>query len=160
MKETHLQQERQIVKIGVIKVIRDLFPGEVLKTAYSIEDGIYCRLTNSILSEREVRQIAASLDKWIEENRPIQFLYYKDRYYQYCIDGDIIKSLYPALTQPAQAEPFRIVPFDSGFIIDFSDVRKEEDRPFVLPEKLAKTYRKTHNWLENIDLELVEDLNR
>ncbi len=160
MKETHLQQDRQVVKLGLIKVVKDLFPDEVLKTAYSIEDGVFCRLTNSVLSEREVRQIAAGLDKWVEENQPIQFLYHKDGYYQYCIDGDIVKTVYPSLTQPAQAEPFRIVPFDSGFIVDFSDIRNEEDSPFILPQKLAETYTKTHNWLENIDMELVEDLNR
>lgn len=160
MKEMHLQPERQIVKLGVIKAVRELFAGETLKTAFSIENGIYCRLAKSILSEREVRQISFRLEKWIEENKPIEFLYCKDGYYQYCIDGDIIKSLYPALQQPAEAEPYRIVPFDCGFIIDFSDIRRESDRPFVLPEKLAETYRKTHNWLENIDLELAEDLNR
>lgn len=160
MKETHLQPERQTVKLGLLKVVRDLFPGEVLKTAYSIEDGVYCQLVKSVLSEREVRQIAACLEKWVEANQPIEFLYSKDGYYQYCIGGDIIKSTYPALIEPAAADPFRIVPFDSGFIVDFSEIRKEEDSPFILPQKLAQTYTKTHNWLENIGLELVEDLNR
>ena len=143
----------------MLKVVRDLFPRSA-ENGYSIEDGVYCQLVKSVLSEREVRQIAACLDKWVEANQPIEFLYSKDGYYQYCIGGDIIKSTYPALIEPAAADPFRIVPFDSGFIVDFSEIRKEEDSPFILPQKLAQTYTKTHNWLENIGLELVEDLNR
>lgn len=36
MRETHLIKSRQTCKLGLIIVIRQLFPQESLKTAYSI----------------------------------------------------------------------------------------------------------------------------
>ena len=36
MRETHLRMERQTVKLGLAKVVHDLFPDESLKTSYSI----------------------------------------------------------------------------------------------------------------------------
>ena len=57
MRETHLRQGRQTVKLGLIKVIHDLFPDERLKTSYSILEGVYCNLVGSTQSTREVRLI-------------------------------------------------------------------------------------------------------
>ena len=52
MLETHLRQDRQTVKLGLIKVINDLFPGETFETVCSIQEGVFCQLANSALSER------------------------------------------------------------------------------------------------------------
>ena len=53
MNETHLLESRQTVKLGLIKVIENLFPGETLKTAYSIQTGVFCKLSRvCTLSQR------------------------------------------------------------------------------------------------------------
>ena len=64
MRETHLRQGRQTVKLGLITVIHDLFPEERLKTSYSILEGVYCNLVGSPLSTREVRLIDTRLKDW------------------------------------------------------------------------------------------------
>ena len=159
MRETHLRQSRQTVKLGLIKVVHDLFPGEVLKTAYSIQEGVFCNLSGSVLSEREVRQISVKLQEWADKVSPIQFLFKKDGYYHYKVDDTIVKTIYPANTNTELIEPFRIIPFSSGFIIDFFDTEAAEEKPFILPEKLSATYDKSQHWLRNMKLELVADVN-
>jgi uridine kinase len=160
MHETHLLESRQTVKLGLIKVIEDLFPGETLKTAYSIQTGVFCRLSGSVLSHREVNQISSKLQEWVTNESPIQLLYQKEGYYHYKVDQTIVKTIYPANTQTSQVEPFRIVPFSSGFIVDFYGPDERKDQPLILPKKLSATYEKSQWWLKNIDLELVSDVNR
>lgn len=50
MRETHLIKNRQTCKLGLIIVIRQLFPQETLKTAYSIMEGVFCRFADSAIS--------------------------------------------------------------------------------------------------------------
>ena len=158
MRETHLRQGRQTVKLGLIKVITDLFPGERLKTAYSIQEGVFCKLTGSLLSEREVRQIGIKLQEWVDSKRPIHLLYKKDGYYHYNVDNTIVKALYPANINTSMVEPFAIIPFATGFIVSF--LAKAKDRTaLVLPKKLSATYQKSQQWLSNIGLELAGDVN-
>jgi uridine kinase len=154
-----LRQRRQTTKLGLIKVVQDLFPEEKLKTAYSIQEGVFCRLSGSILSEREVKQIGIKLNEWVEKNSPIQFLCRKDGYYQYKVDDLIVKTIYPANTNASLVEPFRIIPFSTGFIIDFGDAVRGGAKPLIPPDKLSETYEKTQWWLRNINLELVSDVN-
>ena len=160
MRETHLLQSRQTVKLGLIKVVHDLFPEEILKTAYSIQNGVFCRLSGSVLSPREVRQISDKLQEWVERDSPIEYLTLQDGYYQYKVDDTIVKTIYPADIHPALVEPFRIVPFAAGFIVDFYTVTGRREQPFILPERLSATYEKSQRWLKNIDLELVSDVNQ
>ncbi len=159
MEETHLRQRRQTVKLGLIKVIQDLFPEETLKTAYSIQDGVFCKLSGSLLSVREVKQISFRLHEWVKNNSPIQFLFKKDGYYQYKLGNTIVKTIYPANTFASMVEPFRIIPYSTGFIVDFSIGQLNENETLILPDKLSATYDKTQQWLGNIGLELVPDLN-
>ena len=159
VRETHLRQSRQTVKLGLIKVVNDLFPGETLKTAYSIQEGVFCNLAGSVLSEREVKQINIKLQEWVDKVSPIEFLFKKAGYYHYKVENTIVKSIYPANTQTALVEPFRMIPFSSGFIIDFFDSAEGEEKPFILPEKLSATYEKSQRWLKNVNLELVSDVN-
>ncbi|MGB7963889.1 MAG: hypothetical protein WCF12_13170, partial [Propionicimonas sp.] len=74
MRETHLRQGRQTVKLGLIKVVHDLFPEEHLKTSYSILEGVFCNLDGSVVSTREVRQIRERLREWVERDEPVQLL--------------------------------------------------------------------------------------
>ncbi len=159
MEETHLRQRRQTVKLGLIKVIQDLFPEETLKTAYSIQNGVFCKLSGSLLSVREVKQISLRLHEWVKNNSPIEFLFKKEGYYQYKLGNTIVKTIYPANTHASMVEPFRIIPFSTGFIVDFSIGLMNENETLILPDKLSATYDKTQQWLANIDLELVPDVN-
>jgi len=158
MGETHLRQCRQTSKLGLIKVVGDLFPGESLETAYSIHDGVFCKLVDSLLSQREVRQIELKLREWVAKDSPIQYLYHQDGYYQYQLEEQVIRTVYPAHPRASMVEPFKMYPFAGGFIIDFSDPEKGGP-PFILPEKLAETYAKSHLWLDNINMEVVADVN-
>jgi uridine kinase len=159
MGETHLRQSRQTVKLGLIKTVNDLFPEEKLKTAYSIQEGVFCRLHNSILSEREVKQIGVKLNEWAQQSRPIEFLGRQDGYNLYNVDGLLIKALYPAYTNSSKAETFRLIPYSAGFIVDFGDIDKGALKPLIPPDKLSETYEKTQRWLKNINVELVSDVN-
>ncbi|MBU3665873.1 MAG: nucleoside kinase [Chthoniobacterales bacterium] len=159
MEETHLRKQRQTVKLGLIKAVSDLFPDYRLKTAYSIQEGVYCNLVGSTLSEREVRRIEEHLDAWVASDRPVHFLRHEDGYYHYDVDGLLVRALYPAENRSSLVEPFNIIPFSSGFIVDFGDVKCSGDTPLIPPEKLAESYEKTQRWLRNINIELVADVN-
>lgn len=158
MEETHLRQRRQTTKLGLIKITEALFPDDNLKTAYSIQDGVFCRLARSVLSVREVRQIEFRMKEWVNNNSPIKFLYKRDGYYHYKLENKLVRTIYPANTNTSMAEMFRIIPFSGGFIIDFS-IGAIDGSPLVLPKKLAATYERTQSWLSNIGIELMPDLN-
>ena len=158
MGETHLRQRRQTVKLGLIKIVQDLFPDEKLKTAYSMQDGVFCKLVDSVLSKREVKLIDTRLREWVEKDETIEFLYKKDGYFQYRLGDKIVKAIYPAGMRASMAEPFHIHPFSAGFIVDFSEPQPGET-DFIFPERLAETYNKAQRWLDNIDLEVVSDVN-
>lgn len=159
MKETHLRLNRQTVKLGLIKVTQDMFPGETLKTDYSIHEGVFCKLAGSSLSEREVKQMGNKLQEWSDYDSLIQLLCREEGYYHYKVGNTIIKILYPANNRSSKVDNFRLIPFSSGFIIDFTEIRKEGVKPFTLPKKLAETHDKTRKWLDNLNLEFVPDVN-
>ena len=74
MVETHLHNSRQTIKLGLIIVVKQLFPQEQLKIAYSIQEGVFCRLVDSVLSVREVVQIDSRLRFWLSQEQKIIFL--------------------------------------------------------------------------------------
>jgi len=159
MEENHLRKRRQTVKLGLIKVAGELFPDDRLKTSYSIQEGVVWNLAGSVLSEREVRQIAQRLDHWVQVDRPIHFLRHLDGYYHYEVDGLLIRALYPAEMRSSLVEPFKIVPYASGFIVDFADEEGVVEPPLLPPAKLAEAYDKTQRWLHNLKVEQVADVN-
>ncbi len=160
MLETHLRQDRQTVKLGLIKVINDLFPGETFETVCSIQEGVFCQLANSALSEREVRQIDLKLREWIEADNPIYLIEDKDGYYHYKVDNLIIKSVHPANARSSMVDLFRIIPFSPGYVVDFLKDKSELNNTFTMPQRLAATYAKSQRWLSNINIEMVTDTNR
>ncbi|MBC3887386.1 nucleoside kinase [Acetobacterium paludosum] len=159
MLETHLTQSRQTCKLGLIIVIRQLFPQESLKTAYSIMEGVFCRFANSAISIREVAQIEKKLNEWILGNPEIDFLKHAGGYYYYQADGDVVKMIYPCETNVKQIDPFRVIPYADGFIVDFGDIGREVNTPLIPPDKLSAMYDKTQQWLKNINIELLNDVN-
>ena len=160
MLETHLRQDRQTVKLGLIKVINDLFPGETFETVCSIQEGVFCQLANSALSEREVRQIDLKLREWIQADNPIYLIEDKDGYYHYKVDNLIIKSVHPANARSSMVDLFRIIPFSPGYVVDFLKDKSELNNTFTMPQRLAATYAKSQRWLSNINIEMVTDTNR
>ncbi|OPX84242.1 MAG: Uridine kinase [Pelotomaculum sp. PtaB.Bin104] len=158
-KETHLRLNRQTVLLGLIKVTQELFPGEDLTLDYSIHEGVFCKLANSMLSVREVRQICINLREWSDCDSLIQLVGREGGYYHYKLGNTLIKALYPANTRSSKIDNFRLIPFSPGFIIDFTEIQKEGVKPFTLPQKLAETYAKTKNWLKNLGLGTVADVN-
>jgi len=158
--ETHLRQGRQTVKLGLLKVINDLFPGETLKISYSIPGGVFCHLAGSSLSIREVAQIREKLREWAEMDSTIQFLGQKDGYYQYKTGDMVVKTIYPAYTKASMAQAFDIIPFSYGFIIDFSSIGKGTGKPpLIAPCHLSSALEKTQRWIRNIGIQLVSDVN-
>lgn len=159
MRETHLREGRQTVKLGLIKVVQDLFPDYRLQTSYSILEGVFCGLDNSVLSVREVQQIERALREWVAAAEPIEFLGRQGGYFTYRVDGVVANVMYPALLDPTQVEPFEIVPFSTGFIVDFGDVGRGSNRPLIPPILLSSEYEKNRRWLDNLNIELVSDVN-
>lgn len=160
MAEVHLNRNRQTIKLGLIAVVRELFPEESLKTAYALQEGVFCRFIDTAISVREVRQIELRLKEWILEKPKIELLKKEGGYYHYRIEnGDVIKMVYPCDTYVEHTEQFNLVPYEEGFIVDFEEDRNAE-APLIPPDKLSATYDKTHRWLRNIKLELLRDVNR
>ena len=159
MSETHLHRGRQTVKLGLIKVVHDLFPEETLKTSYSILEGVFCNLYGSILSTREVKQIERKLREWVEKDSSIVLLRKEGGYYHYQVGDIIVKAVYPAFTETHLVEPFTILPFSYGFIVDFGDIDKGSDRPLIPPVQLSAAFEKNQIWMDNINIELVHDVN-
>ncbi|MEA5153722.1 nucleoside kinase [Raineyella sp.] len=159
IRETHLHQGRQAVKLGLVRVVHDLFPEERLKTSYSILEGIFCHLVDSDLSTREVRRIDEGLRAWVARDEPIPLIGREDGYYVYDVDGLVVRTLYPALTRPSEVEPFTLAPFSHGFIVDFGDIGKGADTPLIPPVKLEAAYAERRLWLSRVGIEVVADVN-
>lgn len=159
MGDTHLMKTRQTSKLGMIKIMHDLFPDDELKTDYSIHEGVYCELVHSALSIREVKQIDRALRQWIKEDQPIEFLEKKDGYYHYKVDGMVVKTIFESGTQPSEIDPFVIVPYSTGFIIDFGKESLFRENNMIPPDKLMETYLKTQKWVKNLRLELIDHVN-
>jgi len=72
MKDTHLLRDRQTVKLGLVKVVKDMFPDDSLKTTYSVQEGVFCRLSNSLMSKREVKQVGMKLNEKIRTGKFVE----------------------------------------------------------------------------------------
>ena len=160
MRETHLRQGRQTVKLGLIRVVHDLFPGEELKTAYSILEGVFCNLVGSVMSPREVRTVEAALRAWVAGGGDITPLGRAGSFHRYRVGDLVVDAVYPAFTDTALVEPFTLVPFSYGFIVDFGDADKGAGRPLIPPVRLAHAYETHQRWLDLVDVEVAEDVNR
>lgn len=158
MAEIHLTRSRQTVKLGLIIVVRQLFPEETLKIAYSIQEAEFCRFTKTAISVREVHQIESALRHWIATDPDIEYIERKDGYYQYRCAGTDVRLIYPCDTNVDAIGPFDVLPYADGFIVDFNDANRD-DWSLAPPDKLAVTYEKTQEWLRNTNLELLGDVN-
>ncbi len=160
MIETHLNRNRQTVQLGLIQVMRELFPNEALKIAYSIQNGIFCCLRDSILSVREVAAISDRLQEWVRKDIPIKLLSFSGGFYHHLLDGIVVKTIYPAHDRSSLTEPFRLIPFSGGFLVYFCPPGNESSAAPPMPGTLSATYEQTQHWLKNIGIETVSDVNR
>lgn len=157
MANDFIRMYRQTLQLGLIKVVQDLFPEERLKIPHSILDGIFCELSDSVVSPREVKLIQAKLFEWVQQNKEIKLLGKEGSYYHYDVDGTILKGIYPAFKNPYVIKDFELIDFLPGFILHFMD---DDSTDFVPPEQLSATYSETQRWLENLHLDGVEDVNK
>ena len=156
MSNDYIRMYRQTLQLGLIKVVQDLFPDERLKIPYSILDGIFCELSGSVVSPREGQLIQSKLLEWKQQNKTIEFLGREGSYYNYNVDGTIIKGIYPAFKDPSAIKEFEIIAYLPGFILHFMD---DDSDNFIAPEQLSATYLETQRWLENLHLDGVKDVN-
>lgn len=158
--ESSHRQYRQTLILGLIRIARELFPQEQLKIAYSILDGIYCELENSLLSVREVTLIEEHLKNWVHADYSLEFKPGTDGFFHCEVNGEKIKSLHAPLQRSGPIYPFRLIHYPPGFILLFSNPdHPEELAPFIPPEKLASTFLESQRWVENLHLAEVDDVN-
>ncbi len=160
MSEYTIRRYRQSLILGLIGVVKHLFPNEQLKIAHSILDGIYCELENSLLSSREVQKIEDHLRDWVLADQAISYETRKDHLYHCQIDNHEINTIYPPLERSGSLKFFKLIHFTPGFILLFPNANQPEMlAPFVPPEKLSSTFSETQRWLENLHLSKVQDVN-
>jgi uridine kinase len=157
--DNYRRQYRQTLQLGLIKVVQDLFPLEKLKIPYSILDGIYCELSNSLVSSREVKLIETNLKRWVCEKNPIEFVRIINHFYEYKLGETLIQSIHPAFENSSEIMNFELIHFPPGFILHFAEKHEGKQLPFLMPEKLSATYTESQRWLENINLDGVNDVN-
>jgi uridine kinase len=151
---------RQSLLLGLIEVIKDLFPDEQLKIAHSILDGVYCELENSLLSSREVEKIEKALQKWVSADQAITCEIGNDHLFHCSVANNTMTTLYPPIERTGSLKYFQLIHFPPGFILLFPNAgRPTELSPFVPPEKLSSTFSEAQRWLENLHLSTVQDVN-
>jgi len=160
MSDYTIRRYRQSLILGLIGVVKDLFPSEQLKIAHSILDGVYCELNGSLLSSREVQKIEDHLRTWVLADQAIASEPRKDHLYHCQIDNHVINTIYPPLERSGSLKYFKLIHFSPGFILLFPNANEPETlAPFVSPEKLSATFSETQHWLENLHLSTVQDVN-
>ncbi len=159
MRETHLRMERQTVKLGLAKVVHDLFPDDSLKTSYSILEGVFCNLAGSVMSPREVKAVDERLREWVASGGDIRLLGRHGGYYRYQVGDLVVDAVYPANEDASRVEPFALIPYSYGFIVDFGDIDKGNGSPLIPPVHLSAAYENNQLWLGKIDVETSADVN-
>ncbi|WP_042338659.1 uridine kinase family protein [Desulfosporosinus youngiae] len=160
MSDYSIRKYRQSLVIGLIGVVKDLFPGEQLKISHSILDGVYCELENSVLSSRETQKIENYLRAWVLSDQAISYETGKDHLYRCRINDEMITTIYQPLERSGSLTYFKLIHFLPGFILLFPNANHPESlSPFVPPEKLSATFSETQRWLENLHLSNVQDVN-
>lgn len=155
-----LRRYRQSLILGLIGVVKELFPGEQLKISHSILDGVYCELVNSTLSIREVQKIEDDLRNWVLADHAIPYEIGQDNLYHCLIGNEKITTIYPPFDKAGSLKYFKLIHFLPGFILLFPNTDHPElISPFIPPEKLSATFSESQRWLENLHLSTVQDVN-
>lgn len=160
MSDYSMRIYQQSLIIGLIGVVKELFPGEQLKISHSILDGVYCELEDSVLSSREIRKIEDYLRIWVLADQTIPCETGNDHLYHYQVDNQKITTIYPSLERSGSLKHFKLIHFIPGFILLFPNANHPESISFfVPPQKLSATFSETQRWLENLHLSNVQDVN-
>ena len=151
---------RQSLTLGLIEVVKELFPEEQLKITHSILDGVYCELEDSLLSSREVQKIEDHLKKWVSADQPISFESENRHLFNCSLKNQDVCTIYPPFERSGALKYFQLIHYPPGFILHFPNANHPElISPFVPPEKLSATFSETQRWLENLHLSIVQDVN-
>lgn len=160
MSDYSIRKYRQTLILGLIGVVKELFPSEQLKISHSILDGVYCELENSVLSSREIQKIEDHLKSWVYSDQRITYETSQDHLYHCQVNQEMITTIYPPLDRSGSLAHFKLIHFLPGFILLFPNANHPESlSPFVPPEKLSATFSETQRWLENLHLSNVQDVN-
>lgn len=160
MSDYSIRKYRQTLIIGLIGVIKELFPSEQLIISHSILDGVYCELKNSVLSSREIQKIEDHLKTWVNTDQTIHYETGNDHLFHCQIEEQMITTIYPPLERSGALKHFKLIHFLPGFILLFPNANHPDSlSPFVPPEKLSATFSETQRWLENLHLSNVQDVN-
>ncbi len=159
--ENAMLNHRQSLTLGLITIVENLFPEEKLHINYSILDGIYAEFADSLISPREVDLIEKELRYWALQNTLIDCRAGEGGYF-YCTNGNkTIPTLYPTGDHSGAIDNFALIPYAPGFILHFPSADHPEDMvPFVPPAKLSATFAESHQWVKNLGLSQVRDVNR
>jgi len=160
MPDYELRRYRQSLILGLIGVVKELFPQEELKISHSILDGVYCELVDSILSSREVQRAEEHLRNWVLTDQPIPYEVGEDHFFHCTINEQQITTIYPPLDRAGSLKHFKLHHFPPGFILLFPNVNHPESiSPYISPEKLTATFSESQRWLDNLHLSNVQDVN-
>lgn len=160
MSDYTIRRYRQSLILGLIGVVKDLFPEEQLQITHSILDGVYCELEDSLLSSREVQKIEDHLKKWVTSDQPISYESGSNQLFYCSLNNREVCAIYPPLERSGTLKFFQLIHFPPGFILHFPNANNPEIiAPFVPPEQLSATFSETQRWLENLHLSKVQDVN-
>ncbi|HBW37966.1 uridine kinase [Desulfosporosinus sp. BICA1-9] len=161
MSDYTIRRYRQSLILGLIGVVKELFPEEQLKITHSILDGVYCELEDSLLSSREVQKIEDLLKEWVIADQPISYASGSNHLFNCSLNNqDVCDALYPPFESSGSLKYFQLIHYPPGFILHFPNANHPElISPFVPPEQLSATYSETQRWLENLHLSKVQDVN-
>lgn len=160
MSDYTIRRYRQSLILGLIGVVKDLFPEEQLQITHSILDGVYCELEDSLLSSREVQRVEDHLRKWVISDQPISYESGNNRLFYCSLNNRDVCTIYPPLERSGTLKFFQLIHYPPGFILHFPNANNPEMiSPFVPPEQLSATFSETQRWLENLHLSKVQDVN-
>ncbi|MCL1853627.1 MAG: nucleoside kinase [Peptococcaceae bacterium] len=156
--ETIRRHQRQTLQLGLLHTAKTLFPEETLHIPYSIPNGLYCELGGSPISKREVARIYETLKTWVYSDSPIDHLGQDQGYSLYRIGGMTFRSVYPALPSSSGISDFRLIPFQSGFVL-YLPCESAPENIFVPPANLSATYAETRDWLKHLEINQLDSVN-
>lgn len=153
-------RNRQSIILGLILTVKELFPDEQLKIMYSIPDGIYCELKNSLVSPREVSKIEQRLADWVKKDVPISYYKGNDGFFHCQVNNQEFKTLFSVLNRSGAVQQCRLVSYPPGFILLYNTLLDSNSCSlYVPPEKLSATFSESQRWVDNLHLSEVRNIN-
>ncbi len=154
---------------------------------YTLDNSIYCEVTNKFITEEDVRRIEIKMREFISQKIPYKFVpttkedamrYFKstgqiDKVENLRYTSNSTVNLYqignhydyffgPVVHDTGQTDLFQLIYLDEkGFVINFPR-QKHPDDPirYIHHKKLFEEYRGFQSWNRKVHLALLSDLNK